>query len=118
MNVGMYGRISTSDKDQNLETQLLPLREFCAAQGWTVHEEYVDQVSATDLARRTQWREHRGRHGRNVAQRFGRKQDADPVGGAAKRRRCRPRIAQFHERVVDQGMFNDVKGHAEEFYSG
>lgn len=57
MNVGMYGRISTSDKDQNLETQLLPLREFCAAQGWTVHEEYVDQVSATDLARRTQWRE-------------------------------------------------------------
>jgi putative DNA-invertase from lambdoid prophage Rac len=57
MNVGMYGRVSTSDKEQNVETQLLPLREFCAAQGWTVFGEFTDEVPATDLARRTQWRE-------------------------------------------------------------
>ena len=28
MKVSLYGRVSTSDKDQNLETQLLPLKEF------------------------------------------------------------------------------------------
>ncbi len=57
MRAGIYGRISTSDKDQNLDTQLLPLREFVQSQGWEVFREYTDQVSATDLARRTQWRE-------------------------------------------------------------
>lgn len=57
MKVGIYGRISTSDKDQNLDTQLLPLREFAQAQEWIIFNEYTDQVSATDLAHRTGWRE-------------------------------------------------------------
>jgi DNA invertase Pin-like site-specific DNA recombinase len=57
MKVGIYGRISTSDKDQNLDTQLLPLREFARAQGWVIFNEYSDQVSATDLAHRISWRE-------------------------------------------------------------
>ncbi len=57
MKVGIYGRISTSDKDQDLDTQLLPLREFAQAQDWTVICEYTDQVSAADLAHRTGWRE-------------------------------------------------------------
>ena len=57
MNVGVYGRTSTSDKDQNLETQLLPLREFVSKQGWELYREYTDQVSATDLAHRDAWRE-------------------------------------------------------------
>jgi DNA invertase Pin-like site-specific DNA recombinase len=57
MRVGLYARVSTSDRDQNVETQLMPMRDFCHAQGWEIHREYVDQVSANDLAHRTAWRE-------------------------------------------------------------
>ena len=32
MKVALYARVSTSDKDPNPETQLLPLRDFCSAQ--------------------------------------------------------------------------------------
>ena len=54
--VGVYARVSTADKDQEPETQLLPLREFVAAQGWTVAGEYVDHASAADLRGRKAWR--------------------------------------------------------------
>ena len=57
MKAVLYARVSTSDKDQNPETQLLPLREFAQAQGWVTFKEYVDYASATDLAHRTQWRQ-------------------------------------------------------------
>ena len=57
MRVGLYGRVSTSDKDQNPETQLMPLREFVKAQHWEVFREYTDQVPATDIAHRTGWRD-------------------------------------------------------------
>ena len=57
MRVGIYARTSTADRDQNPATQLLPLREFCQAQGFEVVGEYVDQAPATDLLRRTAWRE-------------------------------------------------------------
>ena len=56
MNVAIYARVSTSDKDQNTETQLLPLREFVEAQKWKVHDEYIDQAPANDLGHRTAWR--------------------------------------------------------------
>ena len=55
--IAIYARVSTSDKDQNTETQLLPLRDFCTAQGWEVYAEYVDQAPANDLAHRMQWRQ-------------------------------------------------------------
>ena len=55
--VGIYARVSTSDKNQNPTTQLLPLREFVASQNWTVAGEFVDHASATDLKNRTAWRE-------------------------------------------------------------
>src|SRR5690348_11313564 len=54
--VALYARVSTSDKDQNPETQLLPLREFVASQGWQIAGEFVDHASATDLKGRTAWR--------------------------------------------------------------
>ena len=57
MKVGIYARVSTSDKDQDTETQLFPLREFVQAQGWEICREYIDTVSAADLARRTAWRQ-------------------------------------------------------------
>jgi DNA invertase Pin-like site-specific DNA recombinase len=56
MRVGIYARVSTSDKDQNPETQLLPLREFVWAQEWDLAGQYVDQASATDLKGRVEWR--------------------------------------------------------------
>ncbi len=57
MRVAISARVSTSDKDQNVETQLLPLRDFCAAQGWEVFREYVDYAPANDLAHRVEWRQ-------------------------------------------------------------
>src|SRR2546427_6661064 len=57
MRAAIYARVSTADKDQIPETQLLPLREFVAAQGWTVAGEFVDRAPATDLRTRTAWRE-------------------------------------------------------------
>ena len=57
MKVGIYARVSTSDKEQDPNTQLLPLREFVKAQGWETFREYVDQAPATDLLHRTAWRE-------------------------------------------------------------
>jgi putative DNA-invertase from lambdoid prophage Rac len=57
MKIALYARVSTSDRDQDPLTQLLPLRDFCAAQGWEIFSEYVDQAPANDLAHRTQWRQ-------------------------------------------------------------
>ena len=57
MRAAPYGRVSTTDKDQDPETQMVPLREFVEAQGWQVYREYIDQAPATDLARRTAWRQ-------------------------------------------------------------
>src|SRR5437899_2166994 len=55
--VAIYARTSTTDKDQNPETQLMPLREFATAQAWTVVCEFVDRAPATNLRARTAWRE-------------------------------------------------------------
>ena len=43
--IAIYGRVSTKDKGQDTENQLLQLREFCSRQGWIVTCEYVDRVS-------------------------------------------------------------------------
>ena len=56
MKVALYARVSTSDKNQDPETQLMALRDYCSAQGWEVVHEYVDTVSARDLAHRTAWK--------------------------------------------------------------
>ncbi|MFC2000474.1 recombinase family protein [Chloroflexota bacterium] len=57
MKVGIYGRISTTDKHQNVETQLLALRDKCEAEGWQIFEEYVDEASAIDIAHRPGWKQ-------------------------------------------------------------
>ncbi len=57
MRVGLYARVSTSDKDQDPETQLVQLREFVGYQGWETFREYVDHAPATDLGHRTSWRQ-------------------------------------------------------------
>ncbi|MCL5966507.1 MAG: recombinase family protein [Deltaproteobacteria bacterium] len=41
MRVGIYARVSTTDKGQTPEPQLAPLREYAKARGWEM-QEYVD----------------------------------------------------------------------------
>jgi DNA invertase Pin-like site-specific DNA recombinase len=43
MRVALYARVSTKDKGQDTENQLLQLRQFCKQQGWVIAGEYVDQ---------------------------------------------------------------------------
>ena len=55
--VAIYARVSTSDKDQDPETQLMPMRDFIEAQGWEIYRLYVDRAPANDLAHRIAWRQ-------------------------------------------------------------
>jgi DNA invertase Pin-like site-specific DNA recombinase len=55
--IAIYARVSTSDRDQDPETQLMPLRDFCAAQDWEIVGEYVDHAPANDQAHRVRWRD-------------------------------------------------------------
>ncbi|MGA2770093.1 MAG: recombinase family protein [Bryobacteraceae bacterium] len=46
--IALYARVSTKDKGQDYENQLLELRQFVAhkaGEGWTVVHEYVDKAS-------------------------------------------------------------------------
>lgn len=54
LRVALHARVSTRDKDQDPELQLVPLREYIAARSG-VASEYVDEASAADLGRRTAW---------------------------------------------------------------
>lgn len=57
MRIALYARVSTRDKDQNPETQLLRLRDFIKGHpDWHVPKEYVDVASGNDTLHRTQWR--------------------------------------------------------------
>jgi DNA invertase Pin-like site-specific DNA recombinase len=42
MRCGIYARVSTTDKGQDVELQLKDLRNYVTARGWGVHDEYVD----------------------------------------------------------------------------
>jgi DNA invertase Pin-like site-specific DNA recombinase len=55
MKTVLYARVSTRDKGQDVENQLVQLREFCQRSGWTVAHEYIDQASAK-TANRPQFR--------------------------------------------------------------
>jgi DNA invertase Pin-like site-specific DNA recombinase len=43
--VALYARVSTKDKGQDHENQLIQLRAFAKTQDWTVVHEYVDKAS-------------------------------------------------------------------------
>jgi DNA invertase Pin-like site-specific DNA recombinase len=43
--VALYARVSTKDKGQDHENQLIQLRAFAKTQGWEVVQEYVDKLS-------------------------------------------------------------------------
>jgi DNA invertase Pin-like site-specific DNA recombinase len=43
--VALYARVSTDDRGQDPQNQLLVLRKFARAQGWTIVAEYVDRAT-------------------------------------------------------------------------
>lgn len=47
MKIGLYARVSTTDKGQDTELQLRDLRRYAEARGWTVHSEYIDHCSGS-----------------------------------------------------------------------
>src|SRR5258708_7660396 len=47
MKVGIYARVSTKDKGQDTENQLVQLRDFAAKQGWSITREYVDHETGS-----------------------------------------------------------------------
>ena len=53
----IYARVSTVDRDQNPETQLIALRDYCQGQEWSVAGEFVDRAPAGDHAKRSAWTE-------------------------------------------------------------
>ena len=50
MRVALYARVSTRDKDQTPENQLIRLRDYCRLRGWDAVE-YVDYASGADSNR-------------------------------------------------------------------
>lgn len=49
--VAIYTRISTTDKGQDLETQLLPLKEYAKAREWEIFEIYEEKISGSKECR-------------------------------------------------------------------
>lgn len=43
--VALYARVSTIDKGQDVQTQLMPLRNYAEQQGREIFNEYIDHVS-------------------------------------------------------------------------
>jgi DNA invertase Pin-like site-specific DNA recombinase len=43
MKIAIYARVSTLNKGQDVDMQLIELRQFCATKGWTVVHEYADR---------------------------------------------------------------------------
>ncbi|MCH8311346.1 MAG: recombinase family protein [Chloroflexi bacterium] len=56
MRVAMYARVSTSDKNQDPETQLRELRDYCQRQEWEIADEFTDYAPAGDHGKRLAWR--------------------------------------------------------------
>ncbi len=52
--VALYARVSTRDRDQDPELQLVPMRAYCVARDWLTSE-YIDVASAADMNGRAAW---------------------------------------------------------------
>jgi DNA invertase Pin-like site-specific DNA recombinase len=47
MKIAIYARVSTKDKGQETENQLVQLREFASKQGWEIVREFVDRETGS-----------------------------------------------------------------------
>jgi DNA invertase Pin-like site-specific DNA recombinase len=52
MRVAIYARVSTDDKGQDVENQLIQLRAYCKAREYTVYKEYTEHITGTGKKRR------------------------------------------------------------------
>lgn len=57
MKVALYARVSTRDKNQDPEVQLMELRKYCQDNCMEITKEYIDQASANDFIHRTAWKQ-------------------------------------------------------------
>ena len=57
MKAALYARVSADDKNQDTETQLHALRQFCKDAGWEICGEYIDRAQAKDYTNRRQWQQ-------------------------------------------------------------
>ena len=56
-NVAIYARVSTDDKGQDVENQLMQLRKYCQAKGYDVYKEYSEEITGTGKKRRPAFEE-------------------------------------------------------------
>ncbi len=47
MKTAVYARVSTKERGQDTENQLVQLRQFAEAMKWTIYREYVDEVTGS-----------------------------------------------------------------------
>ncbi|MEM2174592.1 MAG: recombinase family protein, partial [Candidatus Micrarchaeia archaeon] len=52
MKVAIYARVSTEDKGQDVENQLIQLRDFCKARNYEIYKEYTEQITGTGKKKR------------------------------------------------------------------
>lgn len=57
LTVALYARVSTNQGQQDVENQLLQLRDLCTKRGWTIFHEYVDHYSAKTSEDRKQFQQ-------------------------------------------------------------
>jgi DNA invertase Pin-like site-specific DNA recombinase len=55
MRIAIYAHVSTTNR-QDVQTQIVALRDFYHARDFKIVEEYVDHAPANDLRGRTAWR--------------------------------------------------------------
>ncbi|MEM4590102.1 MAG: recombinase family protein [Candidatus Micrarchaeia archaeon] len=52
MRAAIYARVSTDDKGQDVENQLIQLRDYCKAKGYEIYKEYTEYITGTGKKRR------------------------------------------------------------------
>lgn len=52
MKVAIYARVSTEEKGQDVENQIVQLREYCKNKGHEIYKEYTEQITGTGKKRR------------------------------------------------------------------
>ncbi len=57
MRVAIYARVSTDDKGQDVENQLIQLREYCRLRGHEVYREYAENITGTGKKKRPMFEE-------------------------------------------------------------
>ena len=57
MKAAIYARVSTDDKGQDVENQLLQLREYCRLRGHEVFREYTENITGTGKKKRPMFEE-------------------------------------------------------------